>query len=142
VKVDIQQRFRSGKLEDFPVLVEPVKAALPQVRQMRLEQIAQPILAGVGHGKQHVPARAGLPGQDAFGDLVHAVLADLGAALGAVGDAGASIEQPQKIVDSVAVATVERGFFVEFFCRIATAGATPMISSTSGFSMRSRNCRA
>ncbi len=29
-----------------------------------------------------------------------------------------------------------------FFCRIATGGAIPSISSTSGFSMRSRNCRA
>jgi hypothetical protein len=42
----------------------------------------------------------------------------------------------------VAVATVERGLRVEFFCLMAIAGAMPEISSTSGFSMRSRNCRA
>ncbi len=29
-----------------------------------------------------------------------------------------------------------------FFCRIDIAGATPVISSTSGFSIRSKNCRA
>jgi hypothetical protein len=30
------------------------------------------------------------------------------------------------------VPTVERGFRVEFFCRIAIAGAMPLTSSTSG----------
>jgi hypothetical protein len=34
------------------------------------------------------------------------------------------------------VATVERGFLVVFFWRIATAGAMPSIVSASGFSMR------
>ncbi len=42
---------------------------------------------------------------------------------------------------SVAVATVERAFFTEFFCSIEIAGRIPSISSTSGRSMRSRNCR-
>src|SRR5437016_3705414 len=42
---------------------------------------------------------------------------------------------------SVAVATVDRAFFTEFFCSIAMAGRIPSISSTSGRSMRSRNCR-
>jgi hypothetical protein len=42
----------------------------------------------------------------------------------------------------VDVATVERGLRVVFFCRMATAGAMPSMSSTSGFSIRSRNCRA
>jgi hypothetical protein len=40
------------------------------------------------------------------------------------------------------VPTVERDVFVGFFCSIATAGESPSIESTSGFSMRSRNCRA
>jgi len=31
---------------------------------------------------------------------------------------------------------------VVFFCRMATAGAIPSISSTAGFSIRSRNWRA
>ncbi len=43
---------------------------------------------------------------------------------------------------TVATATVDRGFRVVFFCLIAIAGASPSISSASGFSMRSRNCRA
>ncbi len=34
------------------------------------------------------------------------------------------------------------GLRVWFFWRMATAGAMPSIRSTSGFSMRSRNCRA
>src|SRR5207237_4194758 len=42
---------------------------------------------------------------------------------------------------SVAVATVDRAFFTEFFCSMAIAGRIPSISSTSGRSMRSRNCR-
>jgi len=46
---------------------------------------------------------------------------------------------PQTLGD---VATVERGLRVEFFCLMAMAGARPSITSTSGFSMRSRNCRA
>ena len=40
------------------------------------------------------------------------------------------------------VATVDRGLRVVFFWRMAMGGAMPDISSTSGFSMRSRNCRA
>jgi hypothetical protein len=48
----------------------------------------------------------------------------------------------KKSKHSVDVATVERGLRVVFFWRMATAGAIPSISSTSGFSMRSRNCRA
>src|SRR3954470_12140631 len=42
---------------------------------------------------------------------------------------------------SVAVATVDRAFFTVFFCSIAIAGRIPSISSTSGRSIRSRNCR-
>src|SRR6185295_395664 len=42
---------------------------------------------------------------------------------------------------SVAVATVERAFFTEFFCSMAMAGRMPSIWSTSGRSIRSRNCR-
>src|SRR5213075_914416 len=42
---------------------------------------------------------------------------------------------------SVAVATVDRAFLTEFFCSMAMAGRMPSISSTSGRSMRSRNCR-
>src|SRR5207237_6553084 len=42
---------------------------------------------------------------------------------------------------SVAVATVDRAFFTEFFCSMEIAGRMPSISSTSGRSMRSRNCR-
>jgi hypothetical protein len=42
----------------------------------------------------------------------------------------------------VEVATVERGFRLVFFWRMAMAGAMPSISSTAGFSMRSRNWRA
>src|SRR6185436_15082899 len=42
---------------------------------------------------------------------------------------------------SVAVATVDRAFFTEFFCSMAIAGRMPSISSTSGRSIRSRNCR-
>ena len=37
---------------------------------------------------------------------------------------------------------VDRGLRTVFFCRIAIAGAMPSMRSTSGFSMRSRNCRA
>ena len=40
------------------------------------------------------------------------------------------------------VATVDRGLRVEFFWRIEIAGAMPVISSTSGFSIRSKNWRA
>jgi hypothetical protein len=40
------------------------------------------------------------------------------------------------------VPTVERLVLVGFFCSIATAGAIPSIESTSGFSIRSRNCFA
>jgi hypothetical protein len=40
------------------------------------------------------------------------------------------------------VPTVDREVRVGFFCSIATAGDTPSTPSTSGFSMRSRNCRA
>ena len=43
---------------------------------------------------------------------------------------------------SVEVATVERGLRVVFFWRMAMAGAMPSMSSTAGFSMRSRNWRA
>jgi hypothetical protein len=42
----------------------------------------------------------------------------------------------------VAVPTVERDDLVGFFCSMATAGEIPSMESTSGFSMRSRNCRA
>ena len=38
--------------------------------------------------------------------------------------------------------TVERLVLVGFFCSIATAGLMPSTRSTSGFSMRSRNCLA
>ena len=40
------------------------------------------------------------------------------------------------------VPTVERGFLMLFFWRMAIAGEMPSMASTSGFSMRSRNCRA
>ena len=40
------------------------------------------------------------------------------------------------------VPTVERGLRMLFFCRIAIAGEMPSMRSTSGFSIRSRNCRA
>ncbi len=76
------------------------------------------------------------------GDLVDGVALDARAAYGAEGLADAREEQAQEIVDSVEVATVERGLRVVFFWRMATAGAMPSISSTSGFSMRSRNWRA
>jgi hypothetical protein len=42
----------------------------------------------------------------------------------------------------VVVPTVERGFRMLFFWRMAMAGEIPSMESTSGFSMRSRNCRA
>jgi hypothetical protein len=42
----------------------------------------------------------------------------------------------------VAVPTVERDVLVGLRCSIATAGESPSTLSTSGFSMRSRNCRA
>src|SRR2546423_1759945 len=41
-----------------------------------------------------------------------------------------------------AVEAVEREVFVGFFCSIATAGESPSTESTSGFSIRSRNCLA
>ena len=44
--------------------------------------------------------------------------------------------------DAQAEADIERGLRVVFFCRMAIPGAIPSISSTSGFSIRSRNCRA
>jgi hypothetical protein len=40
------------------------------------------------------------------------------------------------------VPTVDRGFLALFFWRMAMAGDTPSIESTSGFSIRSRNWRA
>jgi hypothetical protein len=42
----------------------------------------------------------------------------------------------------VAVPTVDRDVLVGFFCSIATAGESPSMLSTSGFSIRSRNWRA
>jgi hypothetical protein len=42
----------------------------------------------------------------------------------------------------VVVPTVDRGLRMLFFWRIAIAGQIPSIRSTSGFSIRSRNCRA
>jgi hypothetical protein len=39
-------------------------------------------------------------------------------------------------------ATVERGLWLVAFCSIATAGDSPSIRSTSGFSIISRNWRA
>ena len=43
---------------------------------------------------------------------------------------------------SVAVATVERGLRDSVRWRMAIAGQMPSTSSTRGFSIRSRNCRA
>ena len=43
---------------------------------------------------------------------------------------------------SVAVPTVERLVVVGLRCSMATAGESPSIRSTSGFSKRSRNCFA
>ena len=40
------------------------------------------------------------------------------------------------------VPTVDRGLRMLFFWRMAIAGQMPSILSTSGFSIRSRNCRA
>ncbi len=37
---------------------------------------------------------------------------------------------------------MERDDFVGFFCSMATAGEIPSTESTSGFSIRSRNCFA
>ena len=48
----------------------------------------------------------------------------------------------RKSYTSVAVPTVERLEVVGLRCSIATAGASPSIRSTSGFSRRSRNCLA
>jgi len=42
----------------------------------------------------------------------------------------------------VTVATVERGFFDVVFCSMAMAGERPLIWSTSGFCIISRNWRA
>jgi hypothetical protein len=42
----------------------------------------------------------------------------------------------------VVVPTVERGLRTLFFWRIAMAGQMLAMLSTSGFSIRSRNCRA
>ena len=43
---------------------------------------------------------------------------------------------------SLTVPTVERLVCTEFLWSIATAGLTPSIQSTAGFSIRSRNCLA
>ena len=48
----------------------------------------------------------------------------------------------RKSYTSVAVPTVERLLVVGLRCSIATAGDSPSIRSTSGFSRRSRNCLA
>jgi hypothetical protein len=42
----------------------------------------------------------------------------------------------------VTVPTVERGLWPADFCSMEMAGESPSIESTSGFSMRPRNCRA
>jgi hypothetical protein len=42
----------------------------------------------------------------------------------------------------VTVPTVERGFLDVVFCSIAIAGDRPVIESTSGFCISSRNWRA
>jgi hypothetical protein len=40
------------------------------------------------------------------------------------------------------VPTVERGLWLALFCSMEIAGDSPSIESTSGFSIKPRNCRA
>ena len=97
---------------------------------------------GAGDGEEGVGAGGGGKGEQGGDDLVNRVVADDATTVQAGDGAATGVEEAEVVEISVAVATVERGLRVEFFCRMAMAGAMPSISSTAGFSMRSRNCLA
>ena len=86
--------------------------------------------------------RAGGLGEHGRGHLIHGIPDHLLAAAGQNGPPGARVEQTEIVVElsrgGDGGARVARGVLLPD----GDGGAMPSISSTSGFSMRSRNCRA
>ena len=122
VEINPQQRFRSGELEQFARLQQPIESALAQLEEALAQRRAgvglglllapsarllfRGLLRSCGGGgfqvqqrKERLHARAVSERQDAFGHLVHGVVLHLFAALRAVGSADARIQQPQIVVD-------------------------------------------
>jgi hypothetical protein len=121
-------------------LVHPHPRVAPQpqpAQQVRVTALARP-----GHRCQHLePGELGHR-QDMIDDLPRGLPTDDLATGRAVRGAGARVQQPQVVVSSVIVPTVERGLWPVGFWSIDTAGDRPSTRSTSGSSTRPRNCRA
>ena len=79
----------------FPVDAHAHVAVALEVLQ-DLDVLALP---AADHGREHLDARALRQGEDLVDHLVHGLLADFPAALGAVRDADARVEQAQVVVD-------------------------------------------
>ena len=93
-EVDIQQRLRSGELEDAAALEQPVEALLSQFEKVIPQGVAGGVVAA---RKQRVPARAlGLHEQPRR-HFVHRVLAHARTAIGAERLTHAGVEQAQKV---------------------------------------------
>ncbi len=108
-EIDIQQGFRGREFVHAAILIKTVEAALLQIDQgLRYERgrgagrlSPGRLFGGLGEGQteQDIKSAAGLEGQDAGGDVVDGVAADLSIATNAEGAAGAGVEQAQVVVD-------------------------------------------
>ena len=107
-----------------------------------LEQVAELAFAVTHDRSVDREARSDGEGEDLLDDRLDRLAEDRPAAGRAMRPPDPRIEQPQVVVDSVTVPTVDRGFRDVVFWSIEIAGMRPSIESTSGFSIICRNWRA
>ena len=99
-------------------------------------------LALAYHRSQHLEFGAVLQLEHGIHHLIHGLLADDAAAHRAVGHAHPGIQQAQVIIDLRHGAHGGAGLWLVVFWSMEMAGDRPVISSTSGLSIRPRNIRA